>query len=113
MSEREEYTPRAETLQEAYEYWVAGLGGSDGHEVERFLEAHDRALREEIARLIAPTEAEIQAAAESLHPGLFTLSDFHYGIEFDNLPKDRPYHQEKARDEARAALVAARKVAVR
>ena len=57
-----------------------------------------------------PTDVEIQAAAESLHPGLFTLSDFHYGIEFDNLPKDRPYHQEEARDEARAALVAARKV---
>lgn len=55
-----------------------------------------------------PSEAEVTAAAESLHPGLFTLSDRRYGIEFDNLPKDRPYHQEEAKDEARAALRAAR-----
>ena len=59
-----------------------------------------------------PTDAEIKAAAESLHPGLFTLSDFHYGIEFDNSPKDRPYHQEEALEEARAALVAAREVSI-
>ena len=58
-----------------------------------------------------PTDAEVQAAAESLYPGLFTLSDFRYEIEFDNLAKDRPYHQEAAKDEARAALLAAREVA--
>ena len=46
----DEYTPSAEKLQEAYDYWVAGLGGSDGREVERFLAAHDKALREQIAR---------------------------------------------------------------
>jgi hypothetical protein len=65
----------------------------------------------ELPNADAPTDAEVQAAAESLHPGLFTLSDFHYGIEFDNFPKDRPYHQEEALEEARAALLAAREVA--
>lgn len=50
MSEREEYTPSAEQLQEAYECWASGCGGSDGGEVERLLTAHDRALREQIAR---------------------------------------------------------------
>ena len=60
-----------------------------------------------------PSGAEVTAAAESLHPGLFTLSDSHYGIEFDNLAKDRPYRQEAAKDEARAALVAAREVSGR
>ena len=52
----DEYTPSAEKLQEAYEYWVAGLGGSDGREVERFLAAHDKALREQIAQEIESTQ---------------------------------------------------------
>ena len=43
-------TPTVAQLQEAYEYWASGCGGSDGHEVERILAAHDRALREQIAR---------------------------------------------------------------
>lgn len=62
----------------------------------------------EWALSLEPGEAEIEAAAESLYQGLFTLSDFRYEIEFDNLAKDRPYHQEAAKDEARAALRAAR-----
>ena len=62
-------------------------------------------------RSAEPTEAEITAAAESLHPGLFTLSDHRYGIEFDNPHEYRSIHQNEARDEARAALLAAREVA--
>ena len=42
----------AEQLQEAYEYWASGCGGSNGGEVERFLAAHDKALREQIAQKI-------------------------------------------------------------
>jgi len=72
MSEREEYTPRAKTLQEAYEYWAAGLGGSDGHEVKRFLSAHDRALREQIARAI---EAKADDPDPTLEPHFFMAMD--------------------------------------
>jgi hypothetical protein len=53
-----------------------------------------------------PQEA-IEAAAEALTPGLFTLTDHHYGIRFDNSPELRAHHQEDARDEARAVLTAA------
>ena len=61
-----DYTPSAEKLQEAYEYWVAGLGSSDGLEVERFLAAHDLALREQIARKIEARRNE---------PGQIELAD--------------------------------------
>ena len=62
----DEYVPSAEQLQEAYEYWASGCGGSDGSEVERFLAAHDRALREQIARDIEARRNE---------PGQIELAD--------------------------------------
>lgn len=33
----ESYTPTLENIREAYEYWSAGLGGSDSSEIDRFV----------------------------------------------------------------------------
>ena len=50
MSEREEYTPDTETVRAAY-MEVGGHGWPErGEEFDRWLAAHDRALRERIAR---------------------------------------------------------------
>lgn len=59
----DKHTPTAEQLQEAYEYWASGCGGSDGHEVERLLAAHDKALREQIARDIEAEPPEYFSAS--------------------------------------------------
>ena len=40
------HAPSAEQLQEAYEYWASGCGGSDGGEVEHFLSTHDAVVAE-------------------------------------------------------------------
>lgn len=56
-------------------------------------------------RVIAPDELE--AIAESLHPGLFSLTDRSYGREFDNPVDFRPQHQKEVLDELREALLCA------
>lgn len=55
-----------------------------------------------------PSDAEVEAVAESYEPGLFSLSDHHYSIKFDNPAKYRATHQGLSIADARDALTAAR-----
>ena len=71
MSEREEYTPDTETVRAAY-MEVGGQGWPDrGEEFGRWLTAHDRALREQIAQKI---EVEMRRH-DNAHIGFSAVGD--------------------------------------
>ncbi len=46
------YVPDEDELQEAYEYWASGCGGSDGGEVARFVAAHEQKVAERLESAI-------------------------------------------------------------
>lgn len=50
----------------------------------------------------------VEAVAEALCPGIFSLSDHHYALRYDNNPALRAQHQTAVLEDARNALEAAR-----
>lgn len=53
------------------------------------------------------SDEAVERAGESLHPGVFSLTDHLYAIHFDNSKEDRGFHQAQVRLEARVAILAA------
>lgn len=53
------------------------------------------------------SEQAVIAVAEALYPGLFSLSDHRYSIQFDNPISCREPHQDEVREEVESALKAA------